>query len=124
MRTIAEILRRLGQKQGVDDEARDMLATVVFCLREIDETITESIQAWEKRNYYKKADDFQEKWWWASQYAPRVEKLVRSESWGDLPDLMMKMFPHFADIEINKSMRSEKDWQGNYDKLMTETPKA
>lgn len=124
MRTIAEILRRLGQKQGIDDEARDMLATVVFCLRDIDETITESIQAWEKRNYYKKADDFQEKWWWASQYAPRVEKLVRTEQWSDLPDLMMKMFPYFADIEINKSMRSEKDWQGNYDILMAETPKA
>lgn len=123
MRTIAEILRRLGQKQGVDDEVKDMVATIVYCLRDIDETITESIQAWEKRNYYKKADDFQEKWWWASQFAPRVEALVRGEKWDELPALMMKLFPHFTDIEVNKSMRSEKDWLGSYDRLMAEAPK-
>ena len=121
MRTIAEILRRLGQKQGVDDEVKDMVATIVLCLREIDETVTESIQAWEKRNYYKKADDFQEKWWWASQYAPGVEKIVRDGKWEDLPAVMMKLFPYFSDIEINKAMRGEKDWLGNYEKLM-ETP--
>jgi hypothetical protein len=123
MRTIAEILRKLGQKQGADDEVRDMVATIVLCLREIDDTVTESIQAWEKRNYYKKADDFQEKWWWASQYAPRVEQIVREEKWDELHSVMMKLFPFFADIEINKEMRSDKDWLGGYDKLMSEKPK-
>ncbi|MCU0511149.1 MAG: hypothetical protein MUE40_01120 [Anaerolineae bacterium] len=124
MRTIAEILRGLGQKHSIDDEARDMAATIVFCLRDIDDTINESIQAWEKRNYYKKADDFQEKWWWAAQYALRVEKLVREAKWEDLPAVMMKLFPYFAEIEINKPMRDEKDWLGGYDKLMAEPPRA
>jgi hypothetical protein len=123
MRTIAEILRKLSQKQGADDEVKDMVATIVLCLREIDDTVTESIQAWEKRNYYKKADDFQEKWWWASQYAPRVEQIVREEKWEELHGVMMKLFPFFSDIEINKEMRSEKDWTGGYDKLMSEKPK-
>ena len=39
MRTAAEILRRLSQKQGVDDEVRDMISTLVFVFREIDEGI-------------------------------------------------------------------------------------
>ena len=43
MRTIAEILRRLGQQSGeINDDVRDMTAMIVFCLREIDESFPES----------------------------------------------------------------------------------
>lgn len=124
MRTVAEILRRLGQKPDVDGEVKDMVAEIVFCLRDVDATIAESVDAWEKRKYWKKADDFQEKWWWASQYAQIVEKFVRDDQWDDLPALMIKLFPHFSDIEINKMMRDEQDWLGSYEKLMAEPPKV
>lgn len=120
MRTIAELLRRLGQKPEVDAEARDMAATIVFALRDIDGTVMESVEAWEKRNYWKKADDFQQKWWWASQYAQKVEQMVRNDQWDAMPDLMMKLFPYFADIEINKMMRKEDTWQGAYAELMAD----
>lgn len=120
MRTIAELLRRLGQKQGVDDEAKDMVATIVFALRDINATVIESVEAWEKRNYYKKADDFQEKWWWASRLLPQIEKAVREETWDELPTLMTKLFPYFADIEVNKMMRKDDTWNGAYDELLNE----
>jgi hypothetical protein len=118
MRTIAEILRRLGQKQGVDEESKDMVAAVVFCLRVIDETVEESVRAWEKLNYWKKADDFQEKWWWTSQMSKKLEVLVRQGQWDELPPTLIKLFPYFSDIEVSKSMRSEEDWTGSYAQLM------
>jgi len=118
MRTIAEILRGLGQKKGLDDEVKDMVATIILSLREIDETIGESVKAWEKRNYYKKASDFEEKWWWSQALRPSLEKILREDKWEDLPMVMLKLLPHFSDIEINKAMRSESDWHGNYDIVM------
>lgn len=118
MRTIAEILRALGQRREVDEEVKDMAATVVLCLRTITATVEESIQAWEKRNYWKKADDFQEQWYWASQTADQIEAMIRKDKWEDLPTLMMKLFPRVADIEINKLMRSEDDWTGGYARLI------
>ncbi|XWX04743.1 hypothetical protein VZO05_04135 [Aggregatilineales bacterium SYSU G02658] len=118
MRTIAEIVRALGQKQTIDDDVRDMCATIVLSLRDIHETVEESIKAWEKRNYWKKADDFQEQWYWASQTADQLEKLIREENWDELPTMMMRLYPRIADIEINKSMRSADDWVGNYDRLL------
>lgn len=117
MRTIAEIVRALGQKQGIDDEVRDMCATIVFSLREITATVEESIQAWEKRKYWKKADDFQEQWYWASQMTLQVEKMIREEKWDDLPAVMMRLYPRISDIEINKSMRSADEWFGSYARL-------
>lgn len=118
MRTIAEILRRLAQKKTVDDEVKDMVATMAYSLREIYGTVIESIEAWEKRNYWKKADDFQQKWWWSEQWAGKIEKVVRDGTWEVLPDLMAQLFPYFSDIEINKMMRSEEIWRGAYDRFM------
>lgn len=118
MRTIAEILRRLSQKPDIDDDVKDMVALIVYCLREIDETVEESVQAWEKRGYWKKADDFQNSWWWASMTAKDVEQLIREERWDDLPDMMIKLFPHFSDIEVSKMTRKESLWAGAYRRLM------
>jgi hypothetical protein len=55
-RTIAEILRRLMDKRNIDDETKDMLAFIVFGLRSMDQSIDQSATAWEKRDYYLKAD--------------------------------------------------------------------
>ncbi|MEL6525583.1 MAG: hypothetical protein AAFQ07_07730 [Chloroflexota bacterium] len=119
MRTIAEILRRLGQKGGtVDDDVRDMTAMIVFCLREIDESIIETIKAWEKRGYWQKADRFQREWMWSGDYATNLERIVRDENWSSMPDVMMQLFPHFADIEINRLTRNPDDWQGAYERLL------
>ena len=121
MRTIAEILRRLGQHNGdITDEVRDMTAMIVFCLREIDDSIIDTIKAWEKRGYWQKADKFQLAWMWSEQYAKKLETLIRDDNWTQLPEIMMKLFPHFASIEINKMTRKPSDWQGTYDRLMEE----
>ena len=120
MRTVAEILRRLSQKKEIDSDTKDMVAMLVYCLRGIDGTVEESITAWEKRGYWKKADDFQQKWWWASLTATSLDKLVKTGNWDNMPEVMMKLFPHVTDIKINKMTRDPKDWEGAYQKLMEE----
>ena len=120
LRTIAEILRRLSQQQQVTDETKDMLAMLVYCLRGIDATVEESMRAWEKRGYWKKSDDFQQKWWWSTLMATSVEKLLQSESWDQLPDTMVKLLPHVADIQISRLTRDPQKWEGAYAKLMQE----
>ena len=119
MRLIAEIIRRLGQHQGdITDDVRDMVAAIVLSLREIDDGIIESIEAWEKRGYWQKADKFQQEWLWTGNNAARLEKMLREENWAALPDNMMKLFPHFSDIEVTKMTRPSSDWDGAYKKLM------
>ncbi|MEM9950599.1 MAG: hypothetical protein AAF846_03280 [Chloroflexota bacterium] len=121
MRTIAEILRRLGQQNGdINDDVRDMVAMIVFCLREIDASIIETIKAWEKRGYWQKADKFQLEWMWSEQYAMKLEKMLRDENWSALPEIMMGLFPKFADIQVAKMTRNPSDWEGAYQRLLDE----
>ena len=123
MRTCAEILRRLSQKQQVDDETRDMVAMLVYCLRAVNDTIEESVVAWEKRGYWKKADDFQQKWWWASLLSRDIESLIRAGEWDNLPTIMIKLLPYVSDIKINKMTRNQSLWVGCYQKILEENPR-
>ena len=120
MRTIAEILRRLSQMREITPETRDAVAWLVYCLRGIDGTVEESMVAWEKRGYWKKSDEFQQKWFWATHMAAAIEDLIKTERWHDLPGAMLDLFPHVADIQVSRLTRDPKDWQGAYHKLTSE----
>ena len=120
MRTIAELLRLLSQQKTVDTTAKDMVAAFVINLRAITGTVEESVVAWERRGYWKKADDFQQKWWWCELKSRSIEKLVRAEDWEQLPVVLAELFPHCADINISKLTRKADVWQGSYRKLLSE----
>lgn len=124
MRTCAELLRRLSQKTTVDDDSKDMLAMLVFCLREIDEGIEESSKAWEKRDYWVKAEEFRQRWAWAGRAADELKGILFDEDWARLPALMLRLLPHFADIKITKYTRSEALWANAYAILSEERPRS
>lgn len=121
MRTVAELLRHLSQKPDIDDEAKDMLALLVYCLREIDAGIDESASAWEKRDYWIKAEEFRQRWRWAGQMASELETLVVNEEWNRMPELMIRLMPHVSDITINKFTRKSTLWQGSYQRLLKDS---
>jgi hypothetical protein len=116
-RTIAEMLRQLMLKRELDEEAKDMTATVVLALRGIAETIDESTVAWEKRNYFLKADRFRRGWEWTAVHADRLGKLVMDDRWELLPQELSMLSRYFNDIRVLKFTRDPSAWQGNYDLL-------
>ena len=122
MRTAAEILRRLSQKADLDTDAKNMVALLIYCLREIDEGIDSSAAAWEKRDYWMKAEEFRQKWSWAGQMADSLQAMVFRDDWQQMPQFMIKLLPYVADIKITKFTRSEALWNGAYNRLMQEKP--
>ena len=118
MRTGAELMRHLSQKQEIDDETKNMLALLVLTLRTIADGIDESTVAWEKRNYWIKAEEFRRNWQWTAEMAAELETLLKKGEWHNLPPLMVRMLPYFADIKVTKFTRKPSLWQGCYDRLM------
>ncbi|MFP3896713.1 MAG: hypothetical protein ACLFV5_07760 [Anaerolineales bacterium] len=119
-RTIAEILRRLTSKPTLDVEARDMAATVVFCLRDIAKTIEVTTTAWERRNYYLKADRFRLQWEWVTPTAENLCDLIIKERWKHLPGELAELASHFSDIRVARMTRDASTWQGNYQRLLAQ----
>jgi hypothetical protein len=124
VRTLAEMLRRLATKGEVDDEARDMLAAAVFFLREIDAGVDVSAEAWEKRDYWLKADRFRREWEWTAKIAAQLDPMIRQEAWDQLPVVMIELHRHLADVKIAKMTRKPALWASAYDRLIAESAEA
>jgi hypothetical protein len=120
-RTIAEALRRLSQKPGVDDEVKDLAALIVFCLHRIADTVEQTTEAWDKRNYYLKADRFREGWRWVEPMTDELSAIIYEERWNQLPDTLVQLMPHFSDITIKKMTRKPSLWEGAYGKFMEDS---
>ena len=120
-RTIAEALRRLSQKTQFDAEARDLAALIVFCLHGIAGTIDQAIEAWEKRDYYMKAERFREKWRWLEPMTDQLSGIIYTGRWEELPIALAGLMPYFADVKVKQMTRKPSVWQGAYEKFMQES---
>jgi hypothetical protein len=65
-----------------DDLTRDITAYVILALEEMANSIDVSVEAWEKRGYWVKADRFRLDWEWAGMSAAKLRKAFAIEDWG------------------------------------------
>ena len=124
MRSCAEVLRLLAQRDGFDDEAKDMTAFLIFNLREIYKVIDESAQAWDEKNYWKKAEGLREKWRWTRIISDKLTRLAVAGKWQRVPEVMFELIPHFQGITIVKLTRDSDWWIGAYGALLKEQQRS
>jgi len=117
-RTIAEVLRHLMFKRKLDQESKDMSALLVLSLYGIARTIETTLTAWEKRNYFLKADRFRLEWEWVVPAAQQLEETILTDRWERLPQELASLAPRFADIRIAKMTRPPSTWESSYRLLM------
>ena len=97
-----------------------MTAAMVLSLRAIADTIEVTLEAWEKRNYFLKADRFRLQWEWVGPAADRLEQLIVNDDWEQLPAELAEMAPRFGDIRIARMTRPPSTWNSSYALLMRE----
>lgn len=105
-------IRELAVKQQVDDEARDMAAFLSLALSAIHNTIDESVKAWEKRDYWMKADQFRRDWAWAGVMAGKTREAALLNDWGELALLMPEIAKRLGAVKLPKSNTLGKPWTG------------
>lgn len=114
LRSCAEVLRLLAQRPTFGDEERDMAAFLVFNLRGIWQTIDESANAWDDRDYWKKSEALREKWRWSRTAADQLEAALLAERWHAVPPLLISLIPHFRALTITTLTRNADWWCGAY----------
>jgi hypothetical protein len=123
-RTVAELLRRLSQRQVVDEETKDLVAAIIFALRGIHVSVLQTVEAWEKRDFWTKADRFLRQWEWTLPLAQTLEESLHRDEWSELPQTMASLMPHFVDIEMKKMTRPPSLWQGAYRRFLANSETA
>jgi len=105
-------IRELAAKKQVDDEARDMAAFLALALTAIYNTIDESVKAWEKRDYWMKADQFRRDWAWSGRLATKAREAALLNDWAELALLMPEIATKLGAVKLPKSNTIGKPWTG------------
>lgn len=118
MKGVTLALRELAAKPKLDEEARDMVAFMALALREIQDTIDATCAAWEKRDYWVKADQFRREWDWTRAGADKLEQIVLADRWPELPLAMAGLFQHLSKVKLPKRNTLGEPWLGAYASLL------
>lgn len=123
-RSCAEVLRLLAERRLTDHfdaEAKDMVAFLVFNLHGIYQTIDESAQAWDAKNYWKKAEALRERWRWSRTAARDLEALIRADDWDAIPQRLIALTERFQDVTVRSITRNADWWCGALRALRRDT---
>ncbi len=113
-KSIVLCIRELARMQNVTPETKDLAAFIALALQSISEGIDTSVVAWEKRDYWVKADKFRMEWMWAGQSATKMKAAVLTDDWAAIAMLMPQIASKFGTIIVSDNHRLGKPWVGAY----------
>lgn len=107
-------IRQLAKQNKVTSETKDQAAFIALALQAISDGIDVSVAAWEKRDYWVKADKFRMEWMWAGQLAAKMKEAVLTDDWATIAMLMPQIAQKFNKTEVSDNHRLGVPWTGAY----------
>ncbi|MEJ5314552.1 MULTISPECIES: hypothetical protein [Anaerolinea] len=110
-------LRALMRQTQPDDTSRDLASFISIALIQISETIDVSVEAWEKRGYWLKADRFRREWEWAKQAGKQMQDAVLQENWAEIARISAFVGGKLMKVVVSDKHRLGTPWVGAYQLL-------
>ena len=110
-------MRELVRQTAPGPESRDLAAFIALALQSIADGIDVSVMAWEKRDYWVKADKFRMEWMWAGMTAAKMKNAVLTDDWGAVAMLLPQIAGKLSKVEVSDNHRLGKPWVGAFKQL-------
>jgi hypothetical protein len=110
-------IRELAKQSDPGPESRDMAAFIALALITISEGIDASVAAWEKRDYWVKADKFRMEWQWAAPYADKMRTAILADDWGTVALVMTPTAQNLSTVTVPAGHRLGRPWVGAFKQL-------
>lgn len=110
-------IREMAKQQEITDETRDLAAFISLALKTISQGIDVSVLAWEKRDYWIKADRFRMEWAWAGQYADKIKTAIFADDWATIALAMPQIAQKLSKVVVSENHRLGKPWVGAFYQL-------
>ena len=117
-KAIVVAIRELARQAEPNAEARDLAAFIALALQTIAAGIDVSVAAWEKRDYWVKADRFRMDWAWAGQVGEKMKAAVLNDDWGNVAMLSAQIAQKLQKVKVSENHRMGSPWVGAWEKLM------
>ncbi len=111
-------IRELMKQEQADETTRDLAAFIGLALTEIGETIDVSVQAWEKRGYWVKAERFRIERDRVNKLGRAVLEALNDEDWNQLALLSVRIAQKLQKIQVAERNRLGTPWKGAWQRLL------
>ena len=116
-KAIVLAVRGLAQQTEPGVETRDLAAFIALALAIVAGTIDVSVAAWEKRDYWVKADRFRMDWAWTGYLAEKMRRAVQTDDWGTVAEVAALTAQKLNKITVPAGNRLGKPWVGAWEEL-------
>lgn len=113
-KAIVVTIREYMRMRESNDRTNDMLAFIILALEEIASGIDKSVDAWEKRGYWVKADKYRMEWQWTGKTATRLRHAFSDDQVGEITSELVQIMARFNKIKVSDNHRMGQPWIGAY----------
>jgi hypothetical protein len=99
------MLREYSRTNGSQKDIQELSELLIAGLQEIQKSVNRTAAAWEKRDYWLKADAFRRQWCWVEDMLAVMTKALQA---GDRPSLQVQILELKRRMETSSSSRSPK----------------
>jgi len=114
-KSIVLAIRLLMRQNAPDASSRDLAAYVVLALEKISESVETSAVAWEKRDYWLKADRFRQEWAWCEHSADALARALRADDWKSAAQQLAVIGQRLSAVEVSENNRLGEPWKGAWE---------
>ena len=116
LRFISTALEQYDNKKTTIEEKRDITVFILLTLLEIQKSIQKTIQPWEKRGYWVKADQFRAEWQWVDLVCNDLQKKIRQQEWSALNSELNVLRKACLDSPPYQRLQVKDPWKGSWQK--------
>ncbi len=102
---------------GSDAQLRDRLAFILLALKQVQASIEPTAEAWERRAYWVKADQFRRSWAWVGTSVDTILKALEAGDLGAACRHSLSIEPHLPPSRTTKARDLSSLWVGCYQRL-------
>ncbi len=111
-KAIVLAIRELMKQVEPGAVSRDLAAFIAQAALEIAQTVDVSVQAWEKRGYWVKADRFRMDWEWAELLGRAMEQAAKTDDWSQVAVIAVQIAQKLSKVKVSDKNRIGAPWVG------------
>lgn len=113
-------IRELGGSSQDLNKSRDLVAYMIIALAQIAQTIDASVDAWEKRGYWVKADRFRMEWSWTQAKSDQLYKYLQEQNWDGIIQQVVQITQKLSSVKVPAKKPLVEPWHDAYKRMMSE----
>ena len=116
-REVVLAIRELMRLKEVNTQTRELAAFIALNLEAIYQTIDLTVAAWEKRDYWVKADRFRMEWAWSGKLAGEMGEAIRKDDWQAVALISAKAAQKLNKVQVPQRHRLGEPWHGAWEEF-------